>query len=877
MKRPFSSISLRLLLSAAFAVFLTTSFHSIAAAQEADMPAGTRSAIGNDTNDNDAAHNKAASEFWRLRATSGSDKSWDEIERIGYESIRSLGSNVSLKESSIPSWQPVGGSLEGRTSGRLRGIAFDPQNPKIVYVAAAQGGVWKTDDITANSPVWVSLSDKMPTLVMGSVAVDPNNGQILYAGTGEVQGGYSTPGGQGLFKSMDGGLSWNLIASTSVVGSTVGQIVVDPGNSQHVLVATGNGAGLQVSNDGGATWAKAVTNLGDPVSIAMDPTDANKIYVGAQSGGVSRSADGGKTWTKWAAPTGGTGSIGTTIVAIAPSSPNMIYASVANGGNTYGIVLSTDYGVTWKVMNPCNTEPNPQTADQDPKTATSYPHRDYLHTQGYYGNAISVNPQNSSQVIVGGIDVWNSSDSGKSLVHSGYWTANLTDSRYVHADIHGLKYNGNTLYAICDGGVFVSPNGGQSWVSSSNGTVSTFQYVGIDADPAFTYVLGGTQDNGALREGSHENVSHFSRGGDAGILWIADDGQTAYSTYVYADFQKSNDSGKSWLDSPSGTGKNFISNQNLLNEGALFYAPWDVFPDGTTVAYAGNRHIYVSTNGGNDGFPNESSTSLSASVVHVSPADPTIAWAGAGGKVYRCTDLDQNGSHWTAATVTGASGSINGMTSDPGDPTHVWAVSGGGKHFFMSVDGGATWTAPATNFPNLPCNSIARDPSNGNLYVGTDFGVVYSTDQGVTWQTIGANLPLVQVLTIKVKPGADGKHPILLAGTFGRGAYYLDLLTLGVTSTNQPSNAVATLHDIFPNPATQAGSATIGFNLVKGGVTLVTLHDLIGREVKRLAEANMTAGEHTLKLNTSELAAGTYVCAVTTSGVTLTQKIEVIK
>jgi hypothetical protein len=283
--------------------------------------------------------------------------------------------------------------------------------------------------------------------------------------------------------------------------------------------------------------------------------------------------------------------------------------------------------------------------------------------------------------------------------------------------------------------------------------------------------------------------------------------------------------------------------------------------------------MFVSTNGGNDGFPNTSATSgIYASSVLVSPADPTIAWAGSSNKVWLCTDLNAPSSHWTAHTLGGA-GSVNGLATDPSDPSLLWAATSGGKHYFQSTDSGKTWTTPATNFPNVSCNSIARDPANGILYIGTDFGVVYSLDKGVTWQTYGAGMPTVQILSLKVKTGSNGSF--VLASTFGRGNYYTPAAHLGV-ATNQAA-LPASFHPIYPNPTSQSAIATIGFNLVKGGVTFVTLHDMIGREVLTIAKENMTAGEHTLTLNTSGLAPGNYICALTNSGITLTQKIEIVR
>jgi hypothetical protein len=825
----------------------------------------------------EAGHVKAATDFWRARATSGENKDWADVLRVGYKSMTALGNSIAMKgnastTSFSSSWLPIGGAMDGLVSGRTRGVAFDPSNPSVLYVAAAQGGVWKTTNVADANITWVNLTESLPTNVFGAIAVDPKNPQVLYAGTGEVAGGFSTPGGAGLYKSIDGGNNWYVIALTSKIGSTIGTIVIDPTNSNKIFVGTGSGFGLQISLDSGHTFTKAPT-VSDAVSVVVDPNDPNKVYAGCQNGGVYRSVDGGVSFTKCTI-SGGTGSQNTTMLAMAPSATNVIYASINNGGATYGIAKTSDFGVTWNVTNKCNTAWDPNTSPS-PSDALKTPNASYLWNQGYYGNAIVVNPNNAAQILVGGVDIWSSSDSGKSLKHSGFWREQEGGSFYSHADVHKLLYNKNVLYACTDGGLSVSNNDGGAWSTALNKGLATFQFVGIDADKKFTYVLGGTQDNGVLRALKGENQFHYARGGDAGILWISsENGGTCYSTYVNADFQKSGDSGKSWMISNL-TGKtNFIANTQLLGEQAPFYASWDVFPDGTYVAYAGNSHIFISSNGGEDGFVGGTSVtkSIGATCVHISQSDPNNMWAGAGGgKVWRSADLGVN---WKSYLVGSGAGQVTGVFADPNNPGSVWACTVGGSHFYMSSDSGKSWTTPATNFPNVPCNAVTRD-AKGNLYVGTDYGVVASSDLGVTWQVYGLGIPKVQVLSLKIK---GLKDEILLAGTYGRGSYYVSSLAAGVGSVPSVASTMQ-LDPSYPNPIDLATTrtATIGFSMMKSGTAKITLHDVVGHEIRTIANQMFSEGHHTVELNTEGLASGTYLYALTSNGATLTQKVVVTK
>ena len=841
-------------------------------------------------------HLRAAGEYFKARATSGDVKDWGEVLRIGYDAWSKVGNSIAYKAEGTPAWLPIAGALadNGGTphaSGRSRDIAFDPTNANIGYLAAAQGGIWKTTNLTDPQPTWVSISDnKLPTCAMGAIAVDPNNGSILYAGTGEVYGGYSTPPGFGIFKSVDGGLNWTNIANDSVAGTTCGQIVVDPSNSLHVFAATGNtNSGLLISTDGGTKWTKAKTAGPDPTSIEMDPNNPKNIFVGCQSGGVYRSKDGGVTWNHCTI-SGGTGSLATTIVAIAPSSTNYIYASISDGAGyqgvaTYGIAMSSDSGTTWTVVNKCNDAYSPSSACPHSE-ANNFPHCNYLYIQGHYGNAITVNPTNPNMVIVGGIDVWSSSDYGATLTHVGYWCDALTSNTYIHADIHRLVYHNNTLYACTDGGLGTSNSNGQSWVTTINHSLSTLQFVGADADEGFTYVLAGAQDNGVCRASSLEApVFKESRGGDAGIQWISpSDPQQCYSTYVYSTFYKSNDGGQNWNNPQvlASDPENYITNTSLLGpDKAPFYPTWDADPSGNMVAYGGTSKIYVDQSGGDHGFKDGvSKQSINPSIISVYN-DQATGWAGNNsGKVFRCFDLADQVSTWTSSSV--GSGAVTGITADPNNAATVYCVlsGSGSKHFYASADTGKTWTAPDTTFPNVPCNSIDRGPDS-NLYVGTDFGVLYSTDLGVSWNTLGQGLPLCQVLRLKVKVNPTTNHQYLLASTYGRGVYYVDLATLtrGVSKSSTDFNSIASLDQSFPNPLSiSAGTkATVGFTLQKSAVAQVTLHDVIGREVQVLSNQFETAGHHAVQFDASNLAAGTYICALTTSGVTLTEKVTVVK
>jgi len=819
------------------------------------------------------------------RITSGEVKDPVQAKLTEYEEYKKMKNTSVLQAQSFPDWRMVAHSQGGHVSGRARIIAFEPNNPKVAYVATAQSGLWRTEDITATPPTWTNLSERWPTLVMGAVAIDPKNPSIIYAGTGEHVGGFSCPVGVGMLKSTDRGASWELVSPASEIGTACSQILIDPTNSDIVWVATGtdnNGVtkGLMKTTDGGKTWNKASTASGAPISIVINPQDPNYMNYGTTNGGLYGSTDHGATWTKRTLPSG---TSGTVMLAIAPSSPNIVYASVGkSSGGTYGVLMSNDNGLTWTAKN---TNVN------------------YMGTQQFYANAITVNANNPSELMVGGLDIYYSNDNGQTLNKISDWTSDINESDFSHADVHYLAYNVNQYYAATDGGLSASANG-SAWNTTMNVGINSLQFVGVDADKNFTYVLGGTQDNGVNRAmiGSDVEWEHV-RGGDAGVLWISpDDPNIAFSTYVYTDVRKSKDGGKSWMDNPSSSAdsknpQNFITNPALKADGAPFYPAFDVAPAGDVIAFGGNRYIWVSTNGGDDGFQQRSTKAVGSpgssqvNVIHIAPI-PEFMWAGVGSSIQFSSNT---GLDWTKAKVgsgtsTTFGASVTGIVSDPDNSEVVYAVTSGVgpniRHFWKSVDGGATFdSVPGSNFPNIAANSIAYHSKRKTLFVGLDNMVIYSKDDGKTWGVLGTGLPMVQVLTLKIKGENDDK---LLAGTFGRGCYYIDLPAElanpdpGSIAQRDVKDVVSvgslTLEQSYPNPVVNnISNATIGFSLKEGAVATVTLYDQVGREVSTLAKGYYPAGRHTLQLNTKDLSAGTYYYTLSSNGNTLSQKLIVTK
>lgn len=794
----------------------------------------------------------AAKHFYELR-TSGEIKDIALIEKLGYEEFKKVRGAVALKQQSIPVWEQVGGDQDGHNSGRSRSMAFKGENT--VYVAYAQGGIWKTDNINDQQPTWVCLTDKLESIAFGAIIADPRNGDIVYAGTGEAEGdNFQEPPGAGLFKTVDGGLNWTKILGTDTLGTRCSEMAINPKNPDIIYIATGTTrpstgssplGGVIKSTDAGATWQISNLRGFTPLDIEIDPEDTARLYASG-TGKIYRTTNSGESWQQL---TSGlpTATVGRIELAIAPSEPNRIYASIGKSTDrsTLGLWQSTDRGDTWfnQTTSPAN----------------------WHGQQQEYATGIVVHPTISRQVFVGGLDIYKTNDNGKTFSQASVWSAPIAQNNYSHADVHGMYFNNGTLYVNNDGGISMSKNSGTSFNTKVNKGIATLQFVHVDADKDFNFVLGGTQDNGTNYALTTDKSFVESRGGDGGYVNISqDDPKVWYSEYVEGEMFKSQ------TGQPDGPWQPM---DPPFKGAARFYMPYDFDASGT-FGIAGAGSLYVTQTGGAGAGAWTKITSpniSSAAAVHIYPGDPTYMWASSGSSFYRSTDAGTTFAKGTSPT--GAS-SISGIVADPANPLNVWICSQGmgasNKHVYKSTDGGVTFTA-LPNFPNVGCNWIARRPSTGGLFVATDKGVLYTVNEGQSWFALEEGMPNVQVLTLEVR-GNDNQW--LLAGTYGRGMFKLNINDL--KSTEEPAltqpTSVVTLSAVSPNPII-SNTGTVNFSLSKSTVVTATLYDVLGRTVKILAKSPFTGGKHSLNFTTNELPAGSYIISVAAEGIAKTQRV----
>lgn len=369
-------------------------------------------------------------------------------------------------------------------SGRIIDLEGHPTNNRIIYAGTAGGGVWKSTD---GGVTFKSIFDKYCQSI-GAVELDPNDpDKTIYVGTGETWTRNSVSVGNGLYKSMDGGINWKKIGLEK--SERIANIIVNPKNSQEVYVAVlgalwgdSDVRGVYKSNDGGTTWNKLLyidqkTGCAD---LAMDPKNPNILYAsmwefrrtgwsfnsGGDKSALYKSMDAGKTWNKIqnGFPEGKLGRLG---IAIAPSNPNILYTVIeAEKKEKKGLYRSDDAGKSWKQLN-----------------------NDFgITVRPFYFSRITVDPKNPDIVIKAGLDGSISKDGGKTFESLGY----------MHSDIHDIifdKDNSDRIYAGTDGGVYRSLDGGTTMSISENLPVSQFYQISVDNKTPYN-IYGGLQDNG---------------------------------------------------------------------------------------------------------------------------------------------------------------------------------------------------------------------------------------------------------------------------------------------------------------------------------------------------------------------------------------------
>ncbi|MCX7908834.1 MAG: T9SS type A sorting domain-containing protein [Ignavibacteria bacterium] len=665
----------------------------------------------------------------------------DFARQTAFEQMEKLHKKLSSSRvlAEQPKWKPIGPFDIG---GRIKSIVFHPTKNGWVYAAGAAGGIWFSSNL---GDYWEPIFDYENGIAFGSIAIDMNNPDVIYAGTGEsVIGGGVIYLGNGMYKSTNGGKTWKLIGLSQV--GAFSKVYVHPKNSNIVVAgATIRQPGFYVSTDAGASWNKLFDK--NVTDVSFNPNNPNEYLIGVNGDGVYYTSDLGKTWARRS--NGFESGVGRISVQFSPSEPDIVYAllDVSSQGLIY---RSTNKGISWTLVYRGST--------------------DFFRGQGFYNNFIEVHPKNSNIVLAGGIDIYRSSD-GKNFsnVTNGYSGGN------VHVDQHCAAFNPfnpNIVMVGNDGGVYLSTDAGITWRPKNNNLQVT-QFYGFDIDHTKPNInFGGTQDNGTLGNLSPDDWE-FVAGGD-GFRTVID---YINPNIIYGQSTPSGVIKPFKLDLKSGSYT--IIDKGIDFSSSVWDPPLTMDPQINYILYYGRDKLYATYSGGNswEVLPTPKVNGR-YTAIEVSPLNSEVIMAGtSGGDVIVTTD---GGERWT---IVSNNGLVNRWVTDiafsnQNQGTAFVSFSGFyTPHIFKTTDFGKNWYDIGKTLPDIPVNTIAVHPFNEDIvFVGTDIGVFATYDGGTNWFPFGEGLPRSPVTDLKFcKYQLVANSIPLRAATHGRGIWEADV------------------------------------------------------------------------------------------------------
>ncbi len=689
------------------------------------------------------------------------------------------------------------------TSGRIADIAIHPENESIWYVAVGSGGVWKTTNM---GTTWKPLFDNEESYSIGCVTIDPVNPNNIWVGTGEDVGGRHVGFGDGVYLSPDAGNTWKNMGLKA--SEHIARILVHPENSDVIWVAAqgplwskGGERGLYKSTDGGTTWEKKLGNAEwtGATDLIMDPTNPDILYAatwdrhrtvaaylgGGPGSGIHKSMDGGETWQKLMTgiPTSNLGKIG---LAISHFDPDIIYAAIETDRKNGGVYISTDQGASWKKQS-------------DTVSGGTGPH---------YYQELYASPHQDGRLYLMSNYTMISDDHGK--------TFSRMNEEKKHIDSHALAFKASdpdyVLFGT-DGGLYESYDLTETWRYFPNLPVTQYYKIAVDNAEPFYHIYGGTQDNGSHGGPSQTTTKEGILNSDWWKTLGADGHQSATTPgnpdITYGEYQQ----GVLWRIDQTTRETVFIQPQPA--EGDPFErfnwdAPILVSTHNPARLYFASYRVWKSETRGDDWTAvsgdltrNEERLSLpimgkqaswdnawdvgamsdynTITSLTESPLNERILYAGTDDGLLHVTE--DGGNSWRKITLGSIKGVpsrafVNDVRADLFDANTVYLVLDNHKegdfkpYLLKSTDLGRNWTFINGNLPGrlLTWRIVQDHVQKDLLFIATEFGVYMSQNGGSSWTELKGGLPTIAFRDITIQRDEDD----LVVASFGRGIYILD-------------------------------------------------------------------------------------------------------
>ena len=732
-----------------------------------------------------------------------------------------LNTSSATRQSLTDNWEELGPQDWNATTswnpgvGRITGIAIDQNNSDHMIVGANTGGVWKTIDGGEN---WMPLGDYFSNLRVYSVTIHPTNSDHYFFG--------STNGL--IYHSLDAGATWNLLGDMG--SSSVNKILIHP-TDPSIIFATSQNGGIRKSSDGGLNWVAAVTDS-QGYDIEFKPNNPNVVYATGTNFHVSY--NGGESFS-----TNVTFESAPKMIGVSPSDENVIYVLEASGGSFGGIYKSVNAGFTFSEL------------DHEGRNYFGY------DTAGFDSGGqaprdmdIAVNPEDANEVHIAGVLTWKSTDGGENFSCTSDWVPGNAENAnigYCHADVDLLLFNGTTLFAGTDGGIFKAED-------TANVTAEYYEDLTAGLGIRQLYKIGITQTPEVIiTAGSQDNGSSFYSEAEGWKDWIGADGMEGF-------IDKDNSSKMFGMIQFGGVYRTFNGGQTTsgisIPSQGNWVTPFEQDPMLTDVIYIGLNRVYKSVASGNNWTAISQELGGNLDQLKIANSNNLVIYTSRGGLLFKT--VDGGATDWFQLPSPG--GSINSIAIHPTNPEKIAVATTSNSKVFVSEDGGLSWLNYKFNLPGFSALALVWD-NNGEdgLYLGMDYGIFYIDNTLNEWQPYSTNLPNVIINELEIN-SADGK---IYAGTYGRGLWaspYVPHL-LNTTSLLNDTDV-----EIFPNPV--KNSVTINFR--KGAEADFRIYDQLGKLVRYQPNVYISQ-PHSIDI--SELNSGIYFIRINSDIGTITKRL----
>lgn len=756
--------------------------------------------------------------------------------------------------------------------GRINCIAFHPKDSLVFWIGTPNGGIWKTVD---GGKSWIPQTDYLATPCISHIAVDPKNPDILYAATGDFDGGSSGINNQGIIKSIDGGTNWevtSLLTEKAFNYSLLKKVIINPENTDIIVTAGRNG--IWKSTDAGGSWLHVCDSLITDMEINHGDTRALYAAMGRSgntgSAGVLATKDFGDTWYEMKTGIEPKANISRMDVAVSPADPRYLYLLNVNRSTNglHSFYQSTNVGQTWILKYEADSSDNFLGAwggDMNDRGG-----------QGWYDLALIADPKDRNKVYAGGINIWMTENGGSDWEQVSFWIYVFGES--THADQHFAAYNpaDKSFYWCNDGGIYrtkeIKP-GSKTWVREwidkheenikpgapdvkfptvwenlNDGLAITEFYKMSLCRNRNNILAGGSQDNSCFYYNDGSWLNYIPNYDGMETMIDNDNPDIFYGVWQNGGLCKTTDGGKTIIK--------WLSDTIDKTENGNWVTPIGMDPANSEVIYIGFRNLWRSANGGSqwekvldfNAMADTVRNTRSLNIIKVAPSDGNwiAAFKEAGSfqdtaKVWRRADgelwITADGCKTWKKSTDGLqldSMNITDITFDALNPLNLWAATRPDWNFtkrtttIVSTDGGESWediTKPLPSSITINCIAHQQGSAANTLYIGTNRGVFFTTDNMDEWAPFGENLPNTRVTDIEIQAATNE----IFASTYGRGIWKTNALP---TKVNESGEVIAGEISIYPNPC--AGNFVLSINKglsANGTIIPLRISDITGRTV----------------------------------------------